>query len=144
VKFKRRLKMKKLGTLGSALAVVAMLTPQPALAETQREINASFDRVWTELDRLSNYCSLDDDFSESCGRSAEKAICSVNALSAIIERSGEGRAFAEALSEVYYELGDLAPYLEEILSRGRMQNPAGMSTSEQVRFCREAGAAVQR
>ncbi len=136
--------MKKSGSLVSALAVVAMLTPQPSLAETRDEINASFDRVWNELEWLGDYCSLDDDFSESCGRSAEKTICSVNALSAIIERSGEGRAFARALSEVYNELEDLGPYLDELLSRGRMQNPAKMSTSQQIRFCREAGAAVQR
>lgn len=136
--------MKKSGSLVTTLAVVALFTSQPGLAETQREINASFDRVWNELEWLGDYCSLDDDFSESCGRSAEKAICSVNALSAIIERSGEGRAFARALSEVYDELGDLGPYLDELLSRGRMQNPSRMNTSQQISFCREIGAAVQR
>jgi hypothetical protein len=136
--------MRKSAPLVSALAALALITPQPALAETRAEINASFDRVWNELEWLGDYCSLDDDFSESCGRSAEKAICSVNALSAIIERSGEGRAFARALSKVYDELGDLGPYLDELLSRSRMRNPSRMNTSQQISFCRQIGAAVQR
>jgi hypothetical protein len=136
--------MKRIAVLALMLAVLSLAMPQPALAETRSEINTSFDRAWNELEWLRDYCSLDDDFSESCGRSAERTICSVNALSAIIERSGEGRAFARALSEVYEELGDLSPYLNDLVSRGRMRNPAKMSTSQQIGFCREVGAAVQR
>lgn len=136
--------MKRIAVLAPILAALSLAMPQPALAETRAEINASFDRAWNELEWLRDYCSLDDDFSERCGRSAERTICSVNALSAIIERSGEGRAFARALSEVYEELGDLGSYLNDLVSRGRMRNPAKMNTSQQIGFCREVGAAVQR
>ncbi|WP_143736702.1 hypothetical protein [Erythrobacter dokdonensis] len=136
--------MKQSASRVSVLAALALLAPQPSLAETRDEIDRSFDKVWNELEWLGDYCSMDDDFSQRCGRSAERTICSVNALSAIIERSGEGRAFARALSEVYDELGELGPYLNGLLSRGRMQNPAKMSPSRQISFCREIDAPVQR
>jgi hypothetical protein len=139
--------MKKFASFAFCCAAIGLMLPHGVRAETRQQVNAISDEMYVVTESFNQKCepgSYARNLSDECGARAERVICSVNAYAAIIQRSNVGREFTDDLAFYFDELAAFSEYFEAMMGQGKMVNPAKMSSSEQVRYCREIGAPVRR
>lgn len=126
----------------SSLAVLALVMPNVAAAETPDEVEAYFDEIWDFEVPTVDSCADSRVMDEICGQAAEQLICSTNAMYYVLEDSGLVGEYASDLADLTNVLGDHRDYLAELAQRGYMNNPGEMSESQMISYCGRVGAAI--
>ncbi len=130
--------MKKL--IGAALLVLASIGTAPAQAETADDIYRYFDILWKQAVPPVDACESGHRMTATCGRAADKLVCTANAIYVGLEESRLADRFPRQLSGLKRLLSEKADYLNDLHIDGHMRNPARMKAFEMRDFCRNIGA----
>ncbi|HEY8603749.1 hypothetical protein [Tsuneonella suprasediminis] len=118
----------------------AGIVAAPAQAQSADEMYGRFDVLWDNAVPPVDSCESRNRIDAVCGRSADKLVCTANAIYVALEESGLADRFPRQISGLNRLLSQKADYFNKLITGGHMQNAADMGAFEMRDFCRDIGA----